>query len=63
MKITKKYFNTENQIIIKGVAVSGGLAKGKIKLVLSPRDFKNFKKGATNDCPKTISKKNRRFFT
>lgn len=44
-RIIKKYFSAENSQIIRGAVVSNGLTHGRVRLVLSPLDFKDFKKG------------------
>jgi phosphohistidine swiveling domain-containing protein len=46
IKIIKKYSTiSSNSQEIKGVAISGGIIKGKIRLILSPKDFSKFKAG------------------
>ena len=43
-KIIKKYSTVEkNSREIQGIAISGGVITGKIRLVLSPKDFSKFK--------------------
>jgi phosphohistidine swiveling domain-containing protein len=45
-KIIDKYLAVESAVKeIKGVAVSSGLTRGRVRLVLGPQDFKKFKTG------------------